>query len=319
MSLISVHIVTHNSERVILKCLQSLVLQRNQRFSTVVVDNNSNDKTVSIARAFDVSIIENVTNKGYAAAHNQAIKITKSSYILTLNPDVILHPDFLRNILDFLSSSPRRTGSVCGQLLRSKTTSQSVDIIDSMGMFIRKNRRQGLLHETLTTSECPKTPYEIFGPDGAAAVYSRKMLEDISVNGEIFDEHFFMHKEDLDVNWRAQLRGWNSYCVPTAQGYHTRTFRPGNRSVVPQRLKTLAVRNRYLVMLKNDSWENIRKHFFYILFYELGILGYILMREQRSFSAYFEVLKMAKKMYKKRKIIQRYSKISPQQLHRWFQ
>jgi GT2 family glycosyltransferase len=144
------------------------------------------------------------------------------------------------------------------------------------------------------------------------------MLEDIRVSDEIFDPDFFMHKEDVDVCWRAQLRGWSSVYVPGAVAYHIRHFRPGQRQAVSPHMRFLGVRNRYLLMLKND----IPAHFWCdlpaIAFYDLRILAYLLLRERSSLRAFRSIWQLRQRMRKKRRIIQASRQVDWRQLRRWF-
>src|SRR5215208_6203933 len=114
---ISVHIVTYNSAHVIETCLESVIQQRGADYDILVIDNASQDDTVSRVKSFGAMVIQNTTNAGYAAAHNQAIMLTQSEYVLTLNPDVWLEPDFLRSMTAALDRNPR-VGSAAGCLLR---------------------------------------------------------------------------------------------------------------------------------------------------------------------------------------------------------
>ena len=72
----------------------------------------------------------------------------------------------------------------------------------------------------------------MFGATAAAACYRRKMIEDISVDGEFFDPAFFAYREDADVAWRAQLMGWSACSIP-APGRIVRRLRPGMRNQLP--------------------------------------------------------------------------------------
>ena len=251
MNIVSVNIVTYNSRQYIKQCIECVYKQVYKKFSIVVIDNCSSDDTVSICKHFPLRIIQNSVNMGYAAAHNQGIGLTESKYVLTLNPDVFLRPKFLYQMVSVVEKDVH-IGSACGLLLRTDHVSESPKIIDGAGLFMRKNRRQGLLYEGKPIRLTPQANY-IFGPDGSAAFYRRTMLEDVAIHKEIFDEDFFMHKEDVDLAWRAQRAGWESVFVPKAIAVHIRTFRSGKRQVVPPTIQRISLRNRYLLLLKNDE------------------------------------------------------------------
>jgi GT2 family glycosyltransferase len=300
---ISVHIVTYNSAHVIETCLESVIQQQGADFDILVIDNASQDDTVERVKRMGVDMVRNKTNSGYAAAHNQAIMLTQSEYVLTLNPDVWLDPDFLRAMVAALDRNPR-VGSAAGCLLRVNYLGSKPLGIDSTGLIMTRARRQKLRDENIPINKRPAYYTPIFGPDGAAAFYRRAMLQDINVMGEVFDSDFFMHKEDVDVCWRAQLRGWGSIYVPGAVAHHIRGFRPGQRGRVSQQMRFYGVRNRYLLMLKNETWPHFLRDIWAIGFYDLGILLYILLRERQSIAAYRSVRELYPRMIEKRRIIQ---------------
>jgi GT2 family glycosyltransferase len=297
---IAVHIVTYNHSRLIETCLAAL---RGLDVVVCIVDNASTDDTVERVRQLGYECIANRTNVGYAVAHNQALRETESEYVLTLNPDVILQPGFLETMSRVMDDNPD-VGLAAACLLRIESLGETPRIIDSTGLYMRRNRRQGLLFDSAPLEACPKQPRLILGPDGAAAFYRRAMLEDIAYNGEVFDEDFFIHKEDIDVCWRALLRGWKSLYIPQAVAWHIRNFRPGQRQAVDPLLKMYAVRNRYLLMLKNEDPALFRWDFFQIVTYDVGIFFYMLLRERSSLRALSSLWQLRRKMLAKRRDIQ---------------
>src|SRR5690606_38141150 len=64
----------------------------------------------------------------------------------------------------------------------------------------------------------------VFSACGAALFLRRAMLEDIAPDGEYFAESFFAYKEDIDLGWRARLRGWDVRYVPAAVAHHVRSL-----------------------------------------------------------------------------------------------
>src|SRR5213595_3957608 len=95
---VSVTIVTYNSGRFIKRCLESVLAQRYSLKEVIIVDNSSTDGTLDIVDQFAdrVTIVNNEDNVGFAAAQNQAIQMSNGEWILTLNPDVLLMPNFIQ-------------------------------------------------------------------------------------------------------------------------------------------------------------------------------------------------------------------------------
>lgn len=316
---ISVHIVTHNSAASLPACLEALRRQEFDGYQVRALDNASTDETPDLLTRTGVEWIANRENTGYAAAHNTLIDQTRSEYVLTLNPDVFLQPGFLGAMKRALDTDPA-AGSAAGCLLRVEQSGGNPVGIDSMGVRMRRNRQQILIGSDQPLSARRFDPMPIFGPDGAAAFYRRTMLNDIRVPeaGEVFDADFFMHKEDIDVCWRAQLRGWSSLYVPDAVAHHIRSFRPGRRERVSAEMRRLGVRNRYLPMLKNDVPRLFLRDLPPILFYDAKILAYVLLKERSSLAAYRSLWTLRKRMIAKRRWIQANRRASANDMARWF-
>src|SRR6266478_4725621 len=117
-NLVSVTIVTYNSGRFIKRCLESVLAQKYPYREIIVVDNNSTDGTVDILEQFEdrCTVVYNDQNIGFAAAQNQAIGLASGDWVLTLNPDVLLLPDFIQVLVNAGHMDPK-VGSVCGKLL----------------------------------------------------------------------------------------------------------------------------------------------------------------------------------------------------------
>lgn len=302
MPRIAVHLVTYNNEDTIRECLAALLAQE-EPFTPYIIDNASTDRTVERVRSMGLDVQVNPTNVGYAVAHNQALAATQSEYVLTLNPDLVLQPGFLAEMCRALDAD-QRLGSAAARLLRVEQVGAPPHAIDSVGLYLRRNRRQGLLLDGAPASDAPSETHPIFGPDGAAAFYRRAMLDDIAIDGEIFDEDFFIHKEDVDICWRAQLAGWQSVYVPGAVAHHVRTFRPGQRGTVSPFLRMCAVRNRYLLMMKNEIPALFWRDLWRIAPYDLAIVGYLVLRERSSLKALVSAWNLRQRMWAKRRLIQ---------------
>lgn len=312
MPRIAVHLVTYNNEDTIRECLAALLAQ-DEPFTPYIIDNASTDQTVERVRALGLEVHVNPTNIGYAVAHNQALAATQSDYVLTLNPDLVLQPGFLAEMRRALDADPR-FGSAAGRLLRVERVGAPPHAIDSVGLYLRRNRRQGLLLDGAPVSDAPTEPCPIFGPDGAAAFYRRAMLDDIAIDGEIFDEDFFIHKEDVDLCWRAQLAGWQSVYVAGAVAHHVRTFRPGQRGTVSPFLRMCAVRNRYLLMMKNEIPALFWRDLWRIAAYDLAIVGYLVLRERSSLRGLASAWGLRRNMWAKRRAIHTKRRVSADEI-----
>src|ERR1700692_3092674 len=99
--LVSVTLVTYNSGRFIRRCLESVLEQGYSQLEGVGVGNASTDGTVDILEQFTdrCRIYYNQENIGFAAAQNQAISLSHGTWVLTLNPDVLLMKDFIEELV----------------------------------------------------------------------------------------------------------------------------------------------------------------------------------------------------------------------------
>lgn len=169
---------------------------------------------------------------------------------------------------------------------------------------------------------------DIFGVSGACPIYRRKALEDIKIGDEYFDEDFFMYKEDIDLSWRMRLLGWNIAYIPKAVAYHARGTGvlkrfthlevAKNRAYLSRFQKSFAYRNQRLMQIKNELAANFLRDFPNILWKEVLILGYILVREPYLVTSIFQFLRMAPRAWKKRKMIMAKKKASAEEMRKWF-
>src|SRR5882762_2282956 len=211
-NLVSITIVTYNSGRFIKRCLESVLAQRYPSREIIVIDNNSQDGTVDILEQFEdqCTVVYNEENVGFAAAQNQAIGLASGDWVLTLNPDVLLLPNFIQALVEAGQIDPK-IGTVCGKLLTILATFDLPDkpLVDSTGIYFTP----ALRHLDRGSQEVDNGHYlkheYVFGATAAAALYRREMVDDISFDGEFFDSDFFVYREDADVAWRAQLMGWS--------------------------------------------------------------------------------------------------------------
>ncbi|WP_436240941.1 glycosyltransferase family 2 protein [Paenibacillus sp. LjRoot56] len=149
-------------------------------------------------------------------------------------------------------------------------------------------------------------------------MYSRNMINDISLNGEFFDEDFFAYKEDVDVAWRAQLLGWKALYEPTAIVYHERGWKEGGRSSKALFVRRLSYINRYKMMIKNDNIKAVMKHFFPLLVYECLRLVYALIREPKLLGAWMDFYRKYPELRDKRSLIRSKQKQASSEVYKWF-
>lgn len=307
MATVTVGVVTHNSEKYILPCIQSLLAQTHENFKIVVFDNDSRDKTVSLVQDKfpEVQIIESDKNVGFARAHNEILRKTGSEFYACVNVDMLFEPNFLTELVRSIQEKPN-LGAAGGKLkfwdfkafLAGATSEGKTNFIDTVGIRILRSHR----FEDIGQGEIDCGQFDddqkIFGISGAAALYRREALRDVAFENdrgelEYFDESMFMYKEDVDLAYRLQWAGWHASLTPLAIGYHDRTVSVRGTSalsLIKNRLKKTRTVNQQsflnhrILLRKNFSpgfsvgtqsatrWYNF-KIFLYILIFETELLG----------------------------------------------
>jgi GT2 family glycosyltransferase len=319
--MVSVLITTYNSARFLERCLESLLRQVYKPLEVIVVDNASSDGTRDLlAKAGpEVRVIYNDTNVGFAAAQNQAARLAQGNWLLSLNPDVVLSPDFVAEAISSGNLDPK-IGVVCGKLLRwiPNENPEFTQIIDSTGIYFLPNLR----HLDRGAGEPDHGQFAqmeyVFGATGAAALYRRSMVDDVSVNGEFFDEQFFAYREDADLAWRAQLIGWRCLYTPEAVGWHVRRVTPERRSELPTEINWHSIKNRFLMRAKNISLPLYAKYLLPITVRDLQVIGYCLFVDRRLASALTAVWKCRHELRKKRHVVQSRRCVSDREISTWF-
>ena len=237
---VSVVIANQNGKEYLARCLPSLMAQIFQDFEVIVVDNgSSDDSTAFLQENFPaVRLLQNDENRGFAGANNQGIATARGKYIVTLNNDTEVDPDWLRSLVAAADLHPDIGAFASLILLDDKR-----DVIDSAGLSVSLlgHGCQNRLGETATTVDSSE---EVFGVCAAAAMYRKDLFDDVG----LFDEDFFAYYEDVDLAWRARLRGWRSMLVPQAVVYHVHSATGGRGSHFKKRMMA---RNRVWAILKN--------------------------------------------------------------------
>lgn len=329
MPKVLISIVTFNSSTDIVSCLRLVEDQSYRDYEVIVVDNNSQDDTATlISRNWpDLKLIRNRDNLGFAAGHNLAIKQSYAPFVLVLNPDVNLQPNFLGNLLEVMNIN-QKLGSVSGKLYKlgnDLPSTHQVDIIDSTGIMIKKSGQASDRGQSQKDTGQFDHKKDIFGPSGAAALYRREALESVKYMGEYFDQEFFAFKEDVDLAWRLRLAGWQSQFVPSALAHHKRSagYVPGsirqNRRSRSNLINYYSYRNNLYLIHKNFTSVNRFKFLPYIIWLEIRKFVYLLFFEPKSLRGLMDFFCHLKLIRKKRKFIQDNIKITSEEINAWFQ
>jgi GT2 family glycosyltransferase len=316
-----VSIVTWNDAGFIEKCLDSVFAQ-SIPVRVKVFDNDSRDGTPDLARRFPAAVIRGGANLGYCRGHNLNLLSERFDFALLLNADTRLEPDFVEKLVAGMIAV-EGVGIAGGKLLRMTPDGDTVQgaagpILDSTGIYFTPAQR----HFDRGGGEEDRGQYRrrelVFGITGAAALCRRTFLEDLRFGDEYLDEDFFAYREDADLAWRAQLRGWRALYEPSALGRHARKVLPRGRSAIDPGINFHSVKNRFLMRAKNIDAAVRRRCFPYMWLRDLGIVAWVLTRERASLPAFREVRRLRPRTLEKRRIIQRSRRAAPREVARWF-
>ncbi len=194
-------------------CLAALRRQTWRDFEIIVVDNASTDDSRTLlAREYpDVCVLALDSNRGFAPAVNAGIRAAHGETIVLLNNDTEAEPEWLAEIARALAANPRAGMVACKLRLFDRR-----DYLHSAGDYYRVDGIPG----NRGVWEKDNGQYDdargVFGPCGGAAAYRRAMLDDVG----LFDESLGSYCEDVDLNWRARLAGYDCVYAPGAVVYH---------------------------------------------------------------------------------------------------
>jgi len=275
-----------------------------------VVDNGCRDDTPALARQHGAKLLRYRTRVSYAAAMNMALADTGGDAVLFLNADCFLAPDFLARARPRLEEA--YVGSVAPKLLRTTgPVDPPSEAIDAAGMTIDRRRKNSLVGHGLPASAFA-SPAEVFGADGAAALYRRSVLERCALAPrpegtglpEVFDEDMALWASDADLAWRARLLGWRCVYEPGAVARHVRTYSPSTRAQVSEDHRRLQFRNRYLMWVKNETRRGLLHDLPFVLAYEAAALGHVLLRERHLLRAYWAAARALPATRSRRRVVQ---------------
>ena len=214
---LSIVIVTYNSRKFIINCLDSARrAARGVEHEIIVVDNNSGDGTKDLVKQFSNSILllENLKNLGFAKAVNAGLRRASGEFILLLNPDTVIQSESFYPVIEFLRKNAN-IGICGGKLLNADDSLQY-----STGSF-------PTLFSTLSRRVLPRRmrKYDLWSYDktrrcdwvtGAFMLVRGGLIKEVGY----FDEAYFMYYEDVDYCLQAKNRGWETYYFPGVTAYH---------------------------------------------------------------------------------------------------
>lgn len=297
MQSVSVIICNWNGKHLLKSCLSSLRKQTFDAFEVVLVDNGSTDGSVEYVREHfpEVKLIKLMENHGFCGGNNVGIQATTSDFVVLLNNDTEVEPNWLEELYRVMSASPE-IGCCDSKVLFFDQR----DMIDTMGgiyTIAGSAERRGYLQRDRGQFD---RAVDTFTAVASAVMYRRDMLERIG----LLDEGFYFGYEDVDLSFRAHLFRYRCVNVPAAKVYHKVSASSYFNS---EFYVYYGQRNVSYVFIKNMPGPLFWKYLPLHLMYVAGSFGYFarIGKSKAFFKAKIDVLKNLGSILRKRRKIQR--------------
>ena len=293
--LVSIIIVNHNGKSLLKKCLHSINETTYQNYEIILVDNNSSDGSVEFVKTQypKINIISLEQNYGYAKPNNIGAKKSKGEFLIFLNNDTEVTPNWINELVNVANSDSKI--AICQSLLLLPNGD-----IDSSGDFI------DIYGRAYGSRKVVNNVVPILSARGASMLIKKNIFFEL----DGFDEKFFASFEDVDLGWGACLCGYKVVLVPTSVVYHKagETVRK-----IPDQVRFHGIKNTIILQLVNFELNFALKNIFILFFASLmrkffGISvipdpegGQPLPSSRIIFKGIVWVLKNLKYVYQKRK------------------
>lgn len=218
-------VCVHNALDDTKRCLESVLRHTTLPYSLIVVDDGSSEETrdylASFAASHQAALIRNERAKGYTFAANQGLRESTGDYVVLLNSDTVVTPDWLDRMIACGESDPRI--GLVGPLSNAATW-QSIPEIIINGEFAQNELPEGWTVDDMGTVVAsysarlyPRIPFL----NGFCMMIKRKLIEHIGY----FDEQVFGrgYGEENDYGLRALKAEWQLAVAEDAYVYHAQS------------------------------------------------------------------------------------------------
>ena len=263
----SIIIVSYNKREDITRCLQSVRETAHATFEVIVVDNASTDGSADAATRFgEVIVVRSSENLGFGGGCNLGASRERGEHLVFLNPDTVVDPNWLGELIKPLDARPR-VGLVTSKILMlndPKRINTCGNTVHLTGLTLC--RGLGDSSATFGSDE------DVDAVSGAAFAIRRDVFQ--SMGG--FDETMFLYMEDTDLSVRARLAGWESRFAAQSVVYHDYSLKMFPLKVFYQE------RNRYVMLLKNFRWATLLVMLPALLAAEVITWGFVLLYDRTN-------------------------------------
>lgn len=245
-------IVTHDSQPVIGRCLAAIRAQTARPEQIVIVDSGSRESDYLRRLEGDDVLLHYADNIGFAAANNLGVSLAlpASRYLLFLNPDAFMAPGVLAAAAEIMAEN-ERTGVIGGRLAGYDSDLDApTGRLDSTGIFRSWYGRWYDRGQGQSDGANYRSTQTVPALCGAFLFCRRRAVE--PELPQLFDEDFFLYKEDIDLCLRLRRRGWQCRYEPTLAVFHCRGW-SADRKKMSRSVRLMSARNEVRLTVKHRS------------------------------------------------------------------
>lgn len=242
-------VIPHYNAATLTACLQSLAEHTPaDSLRVLVVDDGGNGASLQQAMSTfpDIEVLHNERRLGFTGSCNRGLEVAATEYVLLLNDDTLVTPNWLPPLLAVCAADPAI--AACQPKLLSATRDGSFDYSGACGGYIDRLGYTFCRGRVFDTVEQDRGQYDaptgLFWACGSAMFLRREAVTQVGP----LDLDYFMHFEEIDLCWRLRLAGWRIMSVPASTIYHFAA-----QSLPPDTFLKVYLnhRNNMIALLKN--------------------------------------------------------------------
>ena len=214
--LVSIIVLNYNAGELLLNCINSLKKSTYSNLEIIIVDNISSDGSQEKCKNKfpDIKLIQNKNNLGYCGGNNVGIQHASGEFIVILNPDTIVEPNWVNELISAYNEFGEGLYQPKILSLNEENVIQSTgNMLHIFGFGFARDKGNKVTNKV---EEIQKIGYA----SGTCLFTSRAVLNKVG----LLDEFLFLYHDDLDLGWRAAQIGINSYYVPKSKIFHVESY-----------------------------------------------------------------------------------------------
>ena len=285
---LTIIIVTYRSEKLILKNLDIL-----KKFKVIIIDNSYSYELEKIVSDFrNIRLIKSLKNLGYGKAVNLGVSHANTTFILTINPDLILNEKSIKNLFDIFIIDIDNIGILAPSLFDEKmqnTCHGSISYVDRL----KGKKVSNAPNNVVVGNTCCKFLM------GSCYLFKRDFFNNLGG----FDESFFMYFEDVDLCDRTIKSGKYIMEVPSSKFIHLGSSSSEKKNFTASKLSVIHKISSYQYLKKNISlgfliYQLIKNFFDYFQRLFFNLIRFRFKNSYKNFLRIFSLILYVTTLYK---------------------